>query len=220
MAVQINNRSFFDSNEEMFAKDHTALLIIDMQNDFIHEDGYYAQKGIDLSMIRETIPKIQMALAAARKASVLVIYTQHTILSGFVSDSPLWLQIHHASGLRSLDQENFFTMDQTWGHEICTELKPEPSDLVMKKYRGSPFIGTSLETILKSHGVLSLAITGQVTNGCVENAVRMARDLDFYTAMVSDCVASTNKQFHDNTMNTLGARMPTPTAEELCRIWG
>jgi ureidoacrylate peracid hydrolase len=72
---------------------------------------------------------------------------------------------------------------------------------------------------LRSNGILSVVITGQVTQGCVESAVRTARDLDFYTAMVQDCIASTKKEFHDNTMENLGARMPTPDSEELMKLW-
>lgn len=215
----IGNRSFYTTYEEMFDKKHTALLVIDMQNDYTHPDGYYGRRGIDLSMIRETIKPIRKLLDCARRNNVLVIYSQHTILPGFASDSPLWLQIHANAGLTSLDQTDFFTLDGSWGQQIIDELKPEPGDIVLKKMRANFFVGTSLDTILRSHGIESVAVTGQVTQGCVENTVRMARDLDYYTAMVIDCVASTKKQFHDNTVANLGARMPMPTSDELCAIW-
>ena len=67
MAETVGNRTFFNTHEEMFDPGHTALLVIDMQNDYTHEEGYYARKGIDLSMIRETVPRIQLCLKAARK---------------------------------------------------------------------------------------------------------------------------------------------------------
>lgn len=219
MAIKLGDREFYDTLEETIQPQHTALLIIDMQNDYYRQEGYYvARLGLDLSMIRATIGPIQQVLRAARKAGVMVIYSQHVILPGFVSDSPLWLSIHYRAGLRSLDQE-FYTIAGTWGAEIIDELKPEPGDLVLEKIRANVFIGTQLDVLLRSHHIETLVITGQVTNGCVENTARTARDLDYYTVLVCDGVASTNKANHDATMTNLGKRLPCPNAEEVADIW-
>lgn len=219
MAIKLGNREFYDTLEEMIQPAHTALLVIDMQNDYYHEEGYYAAKlGLDLSMIRATVGPIQRVLQAAREAGVMVLYSRHVILPGFVSDSPLWLSIHYRAGLRRLDQE-FYTIAGTWGAEIIDELKPEPGDLVIEKIRANVFIGTQLDVLLRSHHIETLVITGQVTNGCVENTARTARDLDYYTVLVCDGIASTSKVNHDATMTNLGQRLPCPTAEEVARIW-
>ncbi len=219
MSIKLGNREFYNTLEEMVRPSHTALLVIDMQNDYYAEEGYYAAKlKLDLSMIRASVPPIQKVLRCARQAGVMVIYSQHLILPGFVSDSPLWLSIHYQSGLRDLNQD-FYTVAGTWGAEIIEPLKPQPGDIVLEKIRSNVFIGTQLDTLLKSNRIETVVITGQVTNGCVENTARTARDLDYYTVLVSDGIASTSKVNHDATMTNLGKRLPSPTAEELAKIW-
>src|SRR5690625_1197211 len=109
--INIDGREFYTTNEEMFDPKHTALIVIDMQNDFTHKDGYYASLGLDLSMVNAIVPNIQKLLETARKNNVMVFHTKFTIAKNFVSDSPLWLQTHHRAGLKSLDQEKFFTLD-------------------------------------------------------------------------------------------------------------
>lgn len=219
MAIKLGNREFYNTLEEMVQPSHAALLVIDMQNDYYRDEGYYAAKlKIDLSMIRATVPPIQKLLTAARQAGVMVIYSRHLIMPGFVSDSPLWLSIHYQGGLRDLHQD-FYTVAGTWGSEIIDELKPQSSDIVLDKVRSNVFIGTQLDTLLKSNRIETLVITGQITNGCVENTARTARDMDYYTVLVSDGIASTSKVNHDATMTNLGKRLPSPMAEELVKIW-
>ncbi len=215
----IGHRHFFDTLDELVHPNHTALLVVDMQNDFTHPDGYYARRGIDLTMIRAIVPKIQQLLHAARRAGVMVFYSVHTILPGYRSDSPLWLSIHAAAGLERLDQEDFYSLDGTWGQQIVDDLTPTGGDIVLKKFRANAFIGTPLDTLLRSNSIHTLVVTGQVTQGCVENTVRMARDLDYYGILVRDCVASTRLQNHEATLTNLSGRFPLPVAKELIAVW-
>lgn len=215
----LGDRVFYDRLEEMIEPGRVALLIVDMQNDYTHPDGYYARIGLDITLLRETIEPIAQLAAAARTRKVPVLYSQHTILPGFGSDSPLWLGIHAAGGLKSLDQTDFYTIDGTWGHGIVDELEPQPGDVVFTKFRSNCFVGTGLETLLKSHGVETLVVTGQVTHGCVENTVRLARDLDYYAVMVADGVAAIDRANHEATFFNLGKRLPCPQASEVVACW-
>lgn len=219
MPKQIGNRSYLDGVDEIVAPEHTALIVVDMQNDYFHEGGYYEKLGIDLSMIHAIVPPTQRLLEAARSAGVFVVYSMHTIMPGFRSDSDVWLGIHARAGLKSLDQEDFYCLDGSWGQQIVDELDPQRGDHVMKKYRSNCFVGTELDTLMRSNGLRTLVATGQVTNGCVENTVRMARDIDYHAVLVRDAVASTNEAKHDATMTNLGDRLPSPTADELVRTW-
>jgi nicotinamidase-related amidase len=216
---ELGGRAYMDDWREMVSPERAALIVIDMQNDYTHEQGYYARAGLNLDDIRATVPHIARLTEAARAAGVQVFYSQHTILKGYASDSPLWLSIHAAGGLRSLDQEDFYTVDGTWGHEIYAPIAPRNGDVVLQKFRSNCFIGTSLELLLRSMGKETLVVTGQVTQGCVENTLRMARDLDFYAVMVHDACASTRREFHEATMRTLGSRLPHPSADELAHHW-
>lgn len=215
----IGNRSFPTELREIVAPARTALIVIDMQNDYTDPSGHYARHGIDLSMIEATVPKIAALTARAREIGVHVLYSMHTVLPGYVSDSDLWLSIHANGGLASLDQTDFYTLDGTWGQEIFAELAPQEGDVVFKKFRSNCFVGTSLDTLLRSWKVETLICTGQVTPGCVENTVRLARDLDYWAVMPSDAVAATNQANHDATLFNLGRRMPCPTTKELLAAW-
>lgn len=215
----LGDRSFYTELGEMVAPGRASLLVIDMQNDYTDAAGDYARRGIDLSMIQATVPNIARLCTAARAVGVPVLYSMHTILPGFTSDSPVWLGIHANGGLRSLDQTDFYTLDGTWGQEIYRDLEPGLGDVVFKKFRSNCFVGSGLNTLLRSRSIETVICTGQVTQGCVENTVRTARDMDYYAVMVSDAVASTNQANHDATFFNLGKRLPCPTTEELLACW-
>ena len=215
----IDDRSYYDSLEEMVQPDHAALLIIDQQNDFTHPDGYYARFGLDVSMLQDITPNLNRLAAAAREAGVMVLWSQNTIKQGFVSDSPVWLATHSKLGLESLDQKEFFTMEGTWGAEIYEECEVGETDVVIPKLRSTVFHNTPLEALLRAHGIETLVISGQVTEGCVDNTIRGARDRDFYTPLVRDAVGSTSGERHERAMATWTGRIPTPETEELVGIW-
>lgn len=215
----VDDRSYFDDLEEMVTPDHTALLVIDQQNDFTHPDGYYARFGLDLTMVQELTPNLNALTEAARAAGVMVMWSQNVIKRGFVSDSPVWLATHAKMGLEHLDQTDFYTMEDTWGAEIFEECHVGPDDIVIPKLRSTVFHNTPLGALLRAHGIETLVITGQVTEGCVDNTIRGARDRDFYTPLVADAVGSTSKERHDRVMATWTGRIPTPTTDDLVELW-
>lgn len=216
----IGNRKYFDTLEEVANPAHTAVLVIDQQNDFCHEDGFYAQNlGLDVSMGRAINEPINRLTTAARQHRIPVIFTQFMIKKGFVSDSSLWLSIHANAGLKNLDQEKFYTVEGTWGVELYEAMERRPDDIVIPKFRSSAFLHTPLEAFLHAQGVTSLIITGQVTEGCVENTIRHARDLDFYTILAKDAIASTSMERHNRIMANWLARSYCPDASDLITLW-
>jgi ureidoacrylate peracid hydrolase len=215
----IDDRGYYETLQEMVAPEHAALLVIDQQNDFTHPDGYYAKFGLDLSMVQAITDPINQLTAAARSAGMMVIWSQNVIKQGFVSDSPVWLGAHAKMGLEHLDQKDFYTMEGTWGAEIFDQCEVAEGDVVLPKLRSTVFHNTPLEALLRAHGIETLIIAGQVTEGCVDNTIRGARDRDFYTPLVADAVASTSLERHDRVMAIWTGRIPTPQTEELVAIW-
>jgi len=215
----IDHRSYYDTLEEMVEPERTALLIIDHQNDFTHPDGYYARFGLDVSMLQEITKNMNRLSAEARDTGVMVLWSQNIIKQGFVSDSPVWLATHANMGLETLDQQDFFTLEGTWGAEIYEECEVGRDDIVIPKLRSTVFHNTPLEALLHAHGIETLVIAGQVTEGCVDNTIRGARDRDFYTPLVRDAVGSTSRERHERAMATWTGRIPTPETEELVGLW-
>jgi nicotinamidase-related amidase len=116
------------------------------------------------------------------------------------------------------------TIKGTWGHEISDELPYRPDeDAVIEKRRPSAFVGTDLDLLLRSRGVKTLVVTGVVTTGCVESSVRDAVGLDYYIALVADCVAASNPEQQEaglvSIRNHLHYDEGVTTAERIRGIW-
>ena len=217
---QIGDRSFYDQLEEMVEPSRAAVLVIDQQNDFCHDDGYYATDlGLDVSMLQNITDSINRLTAAARSVGLPVIFSQNIIKKGFVSDAPVWLATHARAGLKALDQERFFTLEDTWGAEIFDQVELAGDDVILPKLRSTVFHNTPLEALLRARGLETVIIAGQVTEGCVDNTIRGARDRDFYTVLVADAVGSTSGERHERAMATWTGRIPTPTAADLVGLW-
>jgi len=217
---KIDNRQFYDCLEEVIEPSHTAVLVIDQQNDFCHERGYYAAKmGLDVSMTRGMNKPINELTAAARASGAMVVFTQFVIARGFTSDSPLWLGIHVGAGLKSLAQDAFYTIEGTWGARLYDGMEVTDGDHVIRKYRSSAFHQTALDELLRENGIESLVIAGQVTEGCVENTIRAARDLDYYTVLARDAIGSVSKERHDRVMSGWLQRTYCPDVADVIDVW-
>lgn len=147
----------------------TALVIVDMQNDFVKEGG-----KLFVPTAQTTVPAIQKLLNIARRHGMLIAYTQDTHLPGD-PEFPIWGE-HCLVG--------------TWGWEIIDELKPQPHDLVMQKRRYDGFYGTTLEHDLRVKGIDTLIITGTVANICVLHTAGSAGLRWFHIVVPKDCLSA------------------------------
>ncbi|RLG73347.1 MAG: cysteine hydrolase [Thermoprotei archaeon] len=128
-------------------KEKTALIIVDMQNDFVHPKG-----KLFVPTAPQTIEPIKRLLDKARARNVLVVYTQDT---HYLNDPEFKIWGEHA-------------LVETWGHQIVDELKPQtPREIVVQKIKYDGFFGTPLDDILRSRGINYVVVTGTVANICV-----------------------------------------------------
>jgi len=124
----------------------TAVLVIDMQNDFVHEKG-----SLRVPAAASTVPKIKNLLSRARNSGVLVIYTKDT---HYENDPEYRIWGVHVK-------------KNTWGWEIIDELRPTENDIVIEKTRYDAFYGTPLDDILRTNDIKTLVVVGTVANICV-----------------------------------------------------
>ena len=132
--IEIEGKQVFTELSELAAPAHTALLLIDMQRDFVERDGFFGSLGIDLTMYDETRPRLAALLDAARRHGVLVIHVQNTTLPDRMSDSPAQIRFNlrmHESARRGGPPLRY-TVPGTPGHEFVTELAPLPGELVVR----------------------------------------------------------------------------------------
>ncbi len=186
---------------------HTAVVVVDFQNDLCHPQGAVASSQDSGLMEGVVAPQIRV-LEAAVGAGLLVVFIRMTILPGHVDDSPA--RFH--SKLRTLPDYGIPTQDYiiegTWGHDVMDELKQlAPNAVHVFKSRNSAFVNTNLDLILRSNGVNTLLVTGMATDGCVAATSRGAEDHGYRCVVLRDCVASFKPELHEHALKVLASRM-------------
>jgi nicotinamidase-related amidase len=219
--ITVEGKEVFTELGELVDPKHTALLLIDMQRDFVEADGAFGKLGIDLSMYRDSVPRLARLLSDARRAAVLVIHVQNTTLPGRMSDSPA--QIRFNLRMHSGDRDDGvplrYSVEGTPGHEFVKDLTPEKAEPVVRKYRSSAFWGTNLELLLRSNGIKTVVMGGCTTEGCVESTARDALFNDLYVVIAADCVASDDREQHDASLLLMRHRFDMATADEIAAVW-
>jgi ureidoacrylate peracid hydrolase len=175
----------------------TAVIVVDMQNDFGAEGGMFARAGIDIAPIRGTIEPTAKVLAAARRSGIKVVYLKMAfrpdLSDAGVPDSPNWLKhlpMEVGEAITAPDRsESRILIRDTWNTEIVDELAPEEEDIVLYKHRFSGFYETGLDDTLKRLGIRNLILTGCTTSVCVESTLRDAMFRDYRCLLLEDCTA-------------------------------
>lgn len=183
----------------------TALLLVDLQNDFVHPDGAYARGGATAESISALPARLAPVVAAARVADVPLIATLFTLVQG--PDGPIISE--HLHSLRPFLGPGHFAPG-SWGQALVDELGSP--DIAVEKVAYSAFHASRLEFVLDKIGVRSLLVAGIVTNGGVASTVRAAHVLDFQTVVLGDGCAAFSLESHDAAI----ASLETVSAIETC----
>ena len=175
----------------------TAMIVVDMQNDFAAKGGLFDHAGVDITGARNAIPHIQTSIATARQAGIPVIYLK----MGFKPDlSDLGPQdsvnrvrhLHFGVGqtVQAPDgRAGRFLVRDTWNTDIVAELQPQPEDVVVYKARFSGFYQTELDGTLNRLDAKYLIFAGVTTCICVDSTVRDAMFRDYLCVLLSDCMS-------------------------------
>lgn len=176
----------------------SALIVVDMQNDFLHEKGVFSQMAkehpenkIDREFLTSTIPNVKKLTEAFRKAGRPVVYIAHVLKPDYSDASFPWWRFPPQM------REKQFIVEGTWGADIVDELKPQKNEhLVMKKGYGG-FNNTPLDIILRNLGINTCVVVGVTTCVCVSTTVRGATEHNYRTIVVSDAVAEAQRELHE-----------------------
>jgi nicotinamidase-related amidase len=219
--IEVGGKQVLTELDELVDPSRAALVIIDMQRDFVEPGFAFDRLGLDLSMYPAVRPRIAALLAAARTAGVLVVHVQMTTLPGGMSESPA--QLRFALRLRRQDGLTGgrfrYTEQGDAGREFVDELAPRDGELVVPKWRSSGFWGTSLDLLLRSNGIETVVVTGCTTEGCVESTARDALFNDYYVVIVEDCVASDDRAQHEASLLLMRHRFDLATAAGVGFVW-
>jgi len=177
----------------------TALLLIDMQNDFLHPKGAYARGGQSSPAIAALPARLQPVADAVRKVGGWVVSTHFTLVPGKGGEP---LISPHLKKLRPFLTKGDFAPG-TFGHDLIDALKP--ADMMVEKVAFSAFYMSRLEFVLRKAGIETLVFAGIVTNGGVASTLRDAHVRDFATVLLSDGCAAFDPRVHDATVAELSS---------------
>jgi nicotinamidase-related amidase len=209
--VEYFGKEIFLKLDELVKPLHTALVVVDVQNDFVIKDGKLA--------CPEMVSSLKSLIDATRRVGVPVIYLQDTLLPCRFSDSaPYFRKYMRMIGSDDPKRVKDEAVYGTWGHEIIEEIKPFPEETRVIKYRSDGFIGTGLDLILRSNQIKTTIITGVVTGGCVKATATSAAN-EYFVVIVEDCVWDENKDRHDNTLFEMRRRYDVVKAQDIIAIW-
>lgn len=186
----------------------TALLIVDLQNDFLHADGAYARGGANLPGAAALIANMKSVADAMRAAGGWIVSTQFTLVPGRGGEP---LISPHLKQLRPFLAKGDF-QPGTWGHSLIDELAP--ADFTVEKVAYSAFYMTRLEFVLRKVGIDTLLVGGIVTNGGVASTLRDAHVRDFHAMLLTDGCAAFSKEAHEASIASLGTIAPKLTCAE------
>lgn len=192
----------------------SALLLVDLQNDFLHPEGAYGRAGQTAPAITALAGRLRPVAAAARRAGVLIVSTHFTLVPGRDGEpiiSP------HLKKLRPFLAKGDF-VPGGFGHALVDEL--QPADVAVEKVAYSAFYMSRLEFVLRKLGVETLIFSGIVTNGGVASTLRDAHVRDFGTVLLSDGCAAFSDGVHQTTVAALSAISPVMTCAELVAALG
>ncbi|MBI4279463.1 MAG: cysteine hydrolase [Armatimonadetes bacterium] len=213
----VGGKTVLTTLEEILDPRRAAVLVVDMQNDLCAPGGLFDKLGFDLSPVRRIIPFIQRLLAGARAARVPVVHIQMTVLPDYASWAPAYIRFHMKH--LNLPPGTLECLPGTWGWQVIDELRPEPGDLTVSKWRSGGFTGTNLDLLLRGRGAESVVICGEATYACVESTVRDAMHLDYYTIVAPECVQGFDQDLHDAALRIMRSRIDVVSLEEILNRW-
>ena len=181
-----------------FRPAHCALVLIDMQRDFLEPGGFGAMLGNDVAHLRRAIAPNQRLLAAWRRAGLLAIHTREGHRPD-LADLPPAKKIRGggATTIGDAGPMGRILVRGEPGHDIIPELYPVPGEPVVDKPGKGAFFATDLHAILQHRGITQLVVTGVTTEVCVNTTVREANDRGYDCLVVADCCASYFPEFHE-----------------------
>jgi nicotinamidase-related amidase len=209
--IKYYNLEILRTLKELVNPEYTALVVVDVQNDFVTKDGKLA--------CPEMIVKLKSLIQKARNVGVMVVYLQDTLLPKRLSDSAPYFEKY----MKFLDTDNpEKVLDEavygTWGWEIIKDIEPLFGEARIVKYRSDGFIGTGLDLILRSNHIKTIIATGVMTGGCVASTVRSAGN-NYFVVMAEDCCWEANRQRHEETIWQFRKRYNVYTSDEIIQNW-
>ena len=192
---------------------HTAIIVVDMQNDFCAENGYiHTTQGADMSGNKRLAERIGKLVNAGRAAGCKIVWIKAIYDHDLLPAPMLSKMLDKGEGAVCCESNS-------WGADFY-EIGPEDGEQIVEKRCYSAFHNTQLDDILRRHGIKSLVMTGVATNVCVDSTLREAFFHGYYIVTPPDCVGSANLALHEATITSVGLIFgEVPEGKTVMDIW-
>ena len=182
---------------------HTAVVVVDVQNDFCAPGGMMDNEGFDLGSVQEMTTRLPNFLDAARREGALVVFVRNVYSSeGNTYLSDVWLE--QASRRRGKSYTEYAVCAEgSWQGDFFGSVRPLRGEPVITKHRFSAFHNTDLDTVLRAHGIRTIVFAGVATNVCVETTAREAFVRDYYVVLLDDGTACYSHAEHAATLSVI-----------------
>ncbi len=217
MVIEHGGRLLPTMLEEIVHPQHTAVVVVDMQNDFISKGGVFDKYGFRLTTNNGIIKRINVLLEEARKIGIQVAYLQQTNLPNYASDTPA--SIYYGMRRFKIDDPKkypAYCVPGTWGHQIIDELKPQDGDFIIVKNRQSGY-NTNLDFLLRTNNLKTLIITGLDTEGSVRANAQDYNYRGYFIVIPKDCVDSFSKSLHEAALKLMAGY--AESSDKIIEIW-
>ncbi|MBB6470099.1 nicotinamidase-related amidase [Aminobacter lissarensis] len=180
----------YDGN---FVAANTALVVIDLQEDFLSATGYFARHGYDPTPLRAILPTVNRLIAAARAAGVRIIHTRQGYRADMADMTPYEKWRRKRAGIEGTE----ILLRSSPGFQIVAEIDVAPDDIIVDKTCNGAFTYTDFEHVLRAQGITHLLMSGCTTDVCVHTTLREACDRNFQCLTISDACASGDQRAHE-----------------------
>jgi len=173
------NRPSWELSElkEQLHPSHTAMLVIDMQNDFVSPEGKMSSFGFDVSMVQAMMPTLKEFLAESRELGIFIVHMR--MINDAAQNAPSWYAFWGAPTV---------TVEGSWGAEFVAGFEPAEGEPVVTKYAYGGFDGTNLDTILRRRGIQTLVVTGTGSLICSGDTIHRGFALGYHIVVPEDCM--------------------------------
>ena len=198
----------------------TALLIIDMQNDYVADGGKVGKLGMDVKKIQEAVPTMNRLIEEARKAGVMVVWIRQT--HSMRDALPNYLASNVARKKSGpFKEEDFLVQEGSWGAEYFDKIaKRLPIEIEVIKHTYGGFTNTKLDTFLKAKGIQTIISIGCLTNVCVSSTAMQGWFQGYYSIIPSDASSTNDTALQEATLKNHSTFFGyTPKTEEIVSIW-
>jgi nicotinamidase-related amidase len=183
----------------------TALIVVDMQRDFVEPGGYGEALGNNISLVRRAIEPCRKVLRAARDSRLLVIHTREGHRADLTDCSPAKLTRGGKVFIGTDGPMGRILIRGEAGHDIIPELYPALGEPIIDKPGKGAFYETDLQLILQNHAIRTIIVCGMSTEGCVTTTVREANDRGYECIIPADCVGSYFPEFQKSALDMVKA---------------